>query len=773
MKQAWLSIIIHRPWMTLLLGMIFIVATGMGASNLYFRGDYKIFFEKTDPQRVAFEQMQSVFNKTTSASIIIAPHSGNIFEPESLKLVHEMTEAAWQTPYSNRVDSISNYQHTFAEGDDLLVEAMIYDETELDDEKVAQIKSVVMNEPNLVNSLVSNKGHVALINITVQLPAKDETKEIAEVANFVRNLTKEFKDKGAKADFHLAGIVLMNNSFASEAQKDGQTLLPAMFLGIMIMLAILLRSVAGTLITMIIIATSVVATLGVFGWLGFFLSTATVNVPIIVMTLAVADCVHVIGSMLYGMRQGQSRSEAIQHSMQLNLMPIFITSVTTAIGFLTMNFSNVPVLHDLGNMTALGVMIAFVFSVTMLPAMLRLVPIKVSQQRQTSGTMEAYAEWVIGKHKILLPLSIVVFIGLSAFITQNKVNDEATKYFSDKTEFRQAADFMADNISGMSMVYFGIYTGKDSGINDPKFLALIERFNQWLLTQPEVDHVSSLSNTFKRLNKSMHGDDESWYKLPLEQELAAQYLLMYEMSLPYGLDLNNQINLDKSALRMAVTMKDLGSNEFIAFERHALDWFRSQPEAQALEISAASPSLMFAHIGETNMASMLKSMPTALIMISILLVFALRSVRLGLISLVPNVIPAAMGFGIWGLYSGEINLGLSVVASMSLGIIVDDTVHFLSKYQHARNIGKTAEDAVRYAFHSVGRALVITTMVLTIGFIILALSNFRLNSDMGLLTGIILVVALAVDFLFLPAFLMVFDNKPKRNEQHETANATS
>lgn len=771
MKQAWLSTIIHRPWITLLLGLIFIAATGMGAQNLYFRGDYKIFFEETDPQRVAFENMQEVFNKTTSASIVIAPHSGNVFSQESLKLIFDMTEAAWQTPYSSRVDSISNYQHTYAEEDDLLVEAMIYEDTELTDEKIAQIQSVVMNEPNLVNSLVSNKGHVALINITVQMPEVDQTKEIAEVAQFVRNLTQEFKDKGSKADFHLAGIVIMNNSFASEAQKDGQTLLPAMFLGIMVMLGILLRSIAGTLITMLVIATSVIATLGIFGWLGFFLSTATVNVPIIVMTLAVADCVHVIGSMLYAMRQGKSRLDAIEHSMQLNLMPIFITSVTTAIGFLTMNFSNVPILHDLGNMTAVGVMIAFAFSVTILPAMLRLVPIKVTKEKTSSGHMEAFAEWVIAKQRMLLPVSVVVLVGLSSFITFNQVNDEATKYFSTKTEFRQASDFMADNISGMARIDFAIYTGVESGINDPKFLALIEAFNQWLLNQPEVDHVASLSNTFKRLNKSMHGDDESWYKLPVDKELAAQYLLMYEMSLPYGLDLNNQINLDKSALRVSTTMKDLGSKEFTAFETRALEWFRSQSDAAGIDISAASPSLMFAHIGESNMQSMLKSMPLALILISILLVFALRSTRLGLISLVPNVVPAAMGFGIWGLYSGEINLGLSVVAGMSLGIIVDDTVHFLSKYQHARKIGKAAEDAVRYAFHSVGRALLITTMVLTVGFVILALSNFRLNSDMGLLTGIILVVALIVDFFFLPAFLMAFDKQKKGASQHETANA--
>ncbi|NQZ10119.1 MAG: MMPL family transporter [Algicola sp.] len=769
MKQTWLTMIIHRPWLTLLLGILVIFGTGFGAQNLYFRGDYKIFFEENNSQLLAFEQMQDVFNKTSSASIIIAPKSGDVFDKETLQLIHELTEQAWQTPYSTRVDSLSNYQHTWAEDDDLLVEAMIYDDTELTDEKIQSIKSAVMSEPNLVKRMVSEKGHVALINITVQLPEKNRTAEISEVAEHVRALSAKFKANGAKADFYHAGIIVMNHSFASEAKKDASTLVPAMFLGILIMLAILLRSIASTLVTMLIIITSVVTTLGIAGWAGFFLSTATVNVPTIIMTLAVADCVHVIGSMLYAMRQGKTKEEAITESMKLNLMPIFITSITTAIGFLTMNFSNVPILRDLGNLTAIGVMVAFAFSVTLLPAMLRLAPIKVTAEKQTSGRMEWFAEWVIAKHRMLLPVSLFVVVGLSSFVVLNQVNDVATKYFAKNTEFRQSTDFMAENLSGMANMDFALYTGKESGINDPKFLALVEKFTKWLESRPEVDHVSTITNTFKRLNQNMHGDDPSWYKLPEEQALAAQYLLMYEMSLPYGLDLNNQIDLNKSTLRVVTTLRDLGSKEFTAFEQEAIQWF--QDNAPHIVMNPASPSLMFAHIGEQNMQSMLKSLPTALILISLLLIFALKSLRLGIISLVPNVVPATVGFGIWGIFSGEINLGLSVVASMSLGIIVDDTVHFLSKYKHARELGKNAEEAVRYSFHSVGRALWITTLVLSVGFAVLAMSSFRLNSDMGMLTGLILIVALAVDFLFLPAFLMVFDKDKEGTLQNEHASA--
>jgi predicted RND superfamily exporter protein len=307
-----------------------------------------------------------------------------------------------------------------------------------------------------------------------------------------------------------------------------------------------------------------------------------------------------------------------------------------------------------------------------------------------------------------------------------------------------------------------IFTDEDSGVNKPQTLQQIEAFSQWLRIQPEIDHVSTITDTFKRLNKNMHADDPNYYSLPDDRELAAQYLLLYEMSLPYGLDLTNQLNMNKSATRIMTMVKNSGSKELTALESRAKKWFSTN--APDLTLTAASPGLMFAHIGETNMSSMLKGTLVALVLISCLLVFALKSFKIGVISLMPNLLPAGIGFGIWGIYSGEVNLGLSVVLSMTLGIIVDDTVHFLSKYRHARMSGSDAEQSVRYAFASVGRALWITTLVLATGFSILMLSPFALNSDMGMLTSIIIVVALAVDFLFLPPFLMAFDKQNIKQE---------
>ncbi|CAM4461849.1 RND family transporter [Vibrio vulnificus] len=742
---------------TLIISLIAIVATAMGAKNLYFRGDYNIFFDGSNAQLQAFDEIQTTFAKTDNIALVLAPKSGDVFDQRTLTQIQEMTEQAWQVPYSSRVDSLANYQHTEAVDDDLLVEDLLYQSYPLTAERIAKVRTIAMSEPLLVNALVSEKGDVAVINITMQMPGVDETAEVNEVVAYVEQMLSHYRAQYPDVTIYKAGIIAMNHSFAMAAQNDSATLVPTMLLVILVFLTLMLRSFLSVLATLVVIIGAIVATLGIVGWAGMFLHVASVNVPTLIMTLAVADCVHVIASMRHFMRQGMPKSQAIHRSVTLNFVPIIITSVTTAIGFLMMNMSDSPVLRDFGNLSALGVMIACVLSVSLLPALLNLLPVRFSakQAAKSSDIMDKLADLVVHRRNVLLPLSIVVIAGSAALIPYNKVNDESVKYFDTSSEFRQAADFMEQRISGMTTMSIAIKTHQSQGIASPEFLAVLGEFTHWLREQPETDHVASLSDIYKRLNKNMHGDDNAYYALPAERELAAQYLLLYEMSLPFGLDLNNQVNVDKSSVKLQLTVKNLGSVELVALEERIYQWFASH--APQYQVVASSPSLMFAHIGETNMASMLSTLPITLILISALMIFALRSWRLGMISLVPNIAPAVIGFGLWALISGEINLGLSVVVTLTLGIVVDDAVHFLAKYQHARKAGQNAEQAVRYAFHTVGRALWITTVVLVAGFSVLAMSQFRLNSDMGQLSAIVIFVALVIDFVLLPSLLMRFD----------------
>ncbi|WP_152468875.1 RND family transporter [Vibrio sp. THAF190c] len=773
-QSAWHTLPTQRSFITLFVVLAVIAVATFGAKNLYFRGDYNIFFEGTNKQLMAFDEIQTTFAKTDNLSIVIAPDDGNVFTPETLTLIQNLTVDSWQIPYSSRVDSIANYQHTEAFEDDLLVEDLLYEEYEHTPERIAKVKQIALNEPLLKNALVSASGDVTIVNVTVQLPEVDKTAEVQEVIAAINTMIGKYQAQYPNVEFHKAGIIAMNNAFMTSAQEDSSTLVPLMLLVVLVFLTFMLRSFFSVVATLVVIISSILATMGLSGWAGMFLSTATVNVPTLVLTLAVADCVHVIVTMRQAMQRGMTKAEAIQYSIKLNFIPILITSVTTAIGFLMMNMSDSPVLRDFGNLSALGVMIACLLSVSLLPALLNLLPVKrlapTTSEFEKVTFMDKLGDFVVNNRKALLPVSTLVIVVAAALIPLNKVNDESVKYFDTSNEFRQAADFMEQTISGMTNLSIAIKTNESQGIADPVFLQAIGDFTEWLRVQPETDHVATLSDVYKRLNKNMHGDDPSYYQLPLDRELAAQYLLLYEMSLPYGLDLNNQINVDKSSIKMVLTVDNLGSVELVELEERIYAWFAAN--APQYEVVASSPSLMFAHIGETNMASMLSTLPITLVLISALMIFALRSVRLGVISLVPNIAPAIIGFGLWALISGEINLGLSVVVTLTLGIVVDDAVHFLSKYQRARKEGQSAEQAVRYAFHTVGRALWITTVVLVAGFSVLALSGFRLNADMGLLSAIVIFIALVVDFILLPILLMIFDkeNHYVSDAKKQTAN---
>lgn len=765
LKESWFKFVVDRPLTVIFACLLLIIIAASGASKLVFKSDYRVFFSAENPQLLAFDEMQKTYNKSDSVDFVIVPKDGKVFTPEVMQMTLEVTQDLWQTPYSTRVDSLTNFQYTYSIDDDMIVEDLLSEDDEKTTAKLQQIKKIAHIDPLLIGRLISAQSHVSIISTTVQLPGIHPTSEVPEVVAFIRQLKSKYQAKYPNIDIYLSGIVMMNNSFAESSQHDAKTLIPIMFLVITLLMVLLLKTVSGTIATLIIIIASIAGAMGLAGWVGMFLTGPSATTPTMVMTLAVADCIHILTSQFYEMRRGTAKREAILRSLRINFQPVFLTSITTAIGFLSLNFSDAPPFRDLGNMVATGVIIAFLLSISLFPALLSLMKFNVRQQQKTEvDYMDKLSHFVIKQRKKLLPISTLIIISLVIFIPRNELNDDFVQYFDKSMDFRQATDFMQENIHGMTIIFYSIKSGESSGINKPDFLAVTDKFTQWMRAQPETDHVLSLTDTIKRLNKNMHGDKPEYYKLPENQDLSAQYLLLFEMSLPYGLDLNDQLNVDKSGIRIMVTYKNITSNQILAMEQRVKDWF--EKNGQPYSVDAASPNLMFAHIGQRNIISMLTGTSVALVVISLLLGFALKSARFGLLSLIPNLVPAGVAFGLWGLFVGEVGLALSVVSGMTLGIIVDDTVHFLSKYLHGRR-DKQLDSiaAVRYAFASVGRALWITTLVLTMGFTVLAQSSFRLNSDMGLLTAVTICIALIVDFFFLPPLLILFDKDSSKQNK--------
>lgn len=751
--RCYIDFVVMRPWRVLLLTLIIVLFAGSGGRFIEFTNDYRVFFSDDNPELRAFDAMQNIYTKTDNVLFVIAPENGDVFTTETLALVAELTGLSWQMPFSTRVDSLTNFQHTIAENDDLLVGDLVSDVASMSPGALQDLRATALNEPLLLSRLVSPTGHVTGINITVQLPEKSLT-EVPDVAAFARQLAVDIEAKYPDHRVYITGLAMMNNAFGESSRHDMATLVPIMFLTIIVVLGILLRSLSSTFSAVVMILSTLIFAMGIMGWLGWKLTAASASAPTIIMTMAVADTVHLLVTFLHNMRQGKNRHDAMRDSLRVNLQPIFITSVTTAIGFLSMNFSDVPPFHDLGNIVAIGVMFAFALSVSTLPAMMMVLPVRIAvQARKETVFMSIFATFVIRYRRFLLMSTGLVALTVMAFAPQNKLDDQFVNYFDETVDFRHDTDFSRDNLAGIYTLQYSLEQGESGGVNDPIFLAAVDAFSQWLRRQAEVMHVLAISDTFKRLNKNMHNDDPAYYKLPESRELAAQYLLLYELSLPYGLDLNDQIDIDKAQTRINITLDNLPTEALLALEHRISAWLMQN--FPNIKFTAASPSLMFAHISQRNVSSMLFGTILALALISLILILALRSVRVGFISLAPNLIPAGMAFGLWGFFVGEVGLSLSVVAGMTLGIVVDDTVHFLSKYLRARREkGLNEQQAVAYAFNTVGVALWVTSIVLVLGFLVLNLSHFALNADMGAMAAITIAVALIMDFLFLPPLLM-------------------
>ncbi len=771
LNERYADWLLQNRWLAILLSVVVVLALASGTRLLKFDNDYRIFFDGDNPQLVAFENLQDTYSKNDSVMMVIAPKDGNVFTKKTLTAIADITERAWQTPYSIRVDSITNFQHTFASGDDLTVRDLVEEPAALTPATIAEVREIALHEPLMLHRLISETGHVTNINISVEQPEIDVTKEVPEIVKSIRELESYIHTTYPDLEVYLSGIVMMNNAFPEAAQYDMKHLIPLAVLIILTLVFFLTRSIAGTLGTFLVIILSVLAAMGSTGWLGIHLSPPAMSAPTIIMTLAVADCVHVLSNWIQSMRKGMDKVKAMRESLRINFGPIFLTSITTAIGFLSLNFSDAPPFRDLGNISALGVIFAWMLSVVFLPAFVTLLPSRVKQRAVNSAPlgMDKLADFVIKYQKKLLIGMGLVSIILISFLPKNELNDVFVEYFDERIQFRTDTDFIVKNLTGLYFIDFSLKSTETESVSNPEYLQQVESFSRWLLEQPEVIHVNTLTDIMKRLNRNMHGDDDAYYSLPAEQNLAAQYLLLYEMSLPYGLDLNNQIDITKQSTRLTVTMKTISTQQILGFEQRVQDWM--QENTPAIQTWGSSPSIMFAHIGMKNIVSLLIGAAIALTLISIILIMALRSFRYGLISLIPNLLPAGLAFGLWAIFDGQIGLGLSVVTSMTIGIVVDDTVHFLSKYLRAkREQGLSAEEAVRYAFSTVGSALWVTSIALIGGFLVISTSSFTLNSEMGLLTSVVIAFALIADFLFLPPLLIMLDGWLNKDEKESELN---
>jgi len=758
----------HR-WLVLILSIVLVSIVASGAKELVQTADYKVYFDQDDRLLAASEKLGEDYSQSDNILFIFSPESGNVFEPEILAAVEKLTEESWQIPLSTRVDSITNYQHSYAEGDDLIIRNLVIQPQKLNVNQLDRIRKIALSEPNLLNRLVSRDGSVTAVNVTINFSDGKVDSETRDAVAYARQLIEKTKIENPGIDMYLTGIVLMNNAFPETSEKDGATLIPIMLLIILAGLFVLLRSGTAVISSLVVILLSIGAAMGVAGWLGYKLNPISGAAPIIILTIAVADCVHILMGFIHNFRnENMDKAKAMQESLEANVKPVLLTTLSTAIGFLSMNFSESPPFRELGNIAAAGIITACFLSLTLLPAMINLLPVKRTRQEGKMAKKETRIQnpllthWMKSLSGIVLRMPNTILIGgtivsltLAAAAFKNELNEDFVRYFDKSFDVRISTEFALNRLTGISIVEYDLKA--EDKITAPDYLYNLEKFSQWLYQQPEVIHVNTFSDTVKRLNKNLNNDDPQQYKIPNNENLIAQYILLYESSLPFGLGITDRVKLDKSASRLTVTLNDVTNNELLAFEGRAQSWLQENLPAY-MHSEGLGWSMMFGGVAQKNISSMLYATLFAVLFISAILIISFKSVYIGLLSLLPNLLPAVVALGIWGILVGTIGMAASIITALTFGIVVDDSIHFISRYvRNRRELGMPVDEAIRSSFTTVGKAIFVTSIILTLGFALLATSGFKVNSTIGYLSATTIFVALLMDLLLLPAILIKLD----------------
>ena len=756
-----------------------------------FDADYHVFFEDDNVDMLEYDAFQKIYAKEEQALIVVVSKSGDLFTKENLESLKELTDRSWEVPYISRVNGITNFNYTYVQkgefdpdmmepgeepDDELLVEDLI-PTTDLTEAEIKEKRAITLNDSLLPKFQISKKGDVTQITLTAIIPPTF-SQGFVEVKAAIAELAEEVSAKNSDLEIKLGGTIMLNASFMDFAMKDMGTMIPAMFLFIIIILAITLRSFWGTVLPFFILITSVMFPVFLFvGALNFSFTNPTMNVMQILTAVAIADAVHVLAVFYRQLRLGKTKLEAIRITIHKNFVACLLTSMTTAVGFYALILQAIPPFQDLGIFAGTGTLYAFVASLYVMPAILSILPIKASkrvvEKSQKNNALDNFfvglEHWVKKYQKAIRTTAYVATIGGLYFMTQIVADSTAIKYFEEGTEFRAASEYIDGNIIGTNPVEFNFDSGEKDGIYKPEFLAKIDKFVQYIESHPEfnITYTSSIVDVIKRLNKTMNGDNPDFYTIPMKdsvvaegdtlraKKLISQYMLLYEMSLPQGMELTNQLSIDKRFARVTAFMTSVSSKE----QLEAVDELNAYINENFPEVKARGVGVpvMFGKLMGIAIPGMMQSLALSLLIITIILAITFKSIKVALFSMVPNVWPLIMIFGAVGLTGYVVNLSVAIVGMITLGICVDDTVHFLVKFKQARNEGKDNDEAISWTFQQVGRPLIFTSVILVVGFGVLVLSQFALNSDMGRFCSAVIALALFADFVLLPAMILKFD----------------
>ncbi len=748
-NRRFVGFIADHPWWAILLGLALVGALVPGLGKVRADFTHSGFFWSDDPKIQRFNAFERRFGNDDA--VIFAVHSpSGVFDADTARLLRELTDAMWQVPEIMRADSLVNFNWVHASGDDIVVEPFFPDN--LTSEILAERRRIALAHPTLPNYLVSPDGLTAMVFGRVK-PGIEKPADAHAITLAARKVLAEAK-RGDET-IYLGGGPPLTFAFEEISQSDIQRLIPMAILCAAFFLTVLLRNLAGTLLPFVVVFLSIAVAFGFSGYAGRMQTAMSTPVPTILIAVGIADTVHILVTFLNELRHGRSRREAAHYALTKNFLATFLTCLTTAIGFFSFVGANLKPLSTLGVMAGVGTLAAWIFAQLIVGGLLFVLPIKVKplppeRARNNARRAGALVD-LIARRKRLIIGGTVVLSGLAlAYAIGIDVNSDPIKYFRAGMPVRVASEFMEKNMGNARAVELVVDSGVEDGIKDPVFLGKVNALQTWLEKQPRITRALSIVDVLKQTHQSLHGDDPAFYGIAADRETIAQELFLYTMGLPQGMDINDRVAVRNDALRITVFDSITTSRDTVA----VVKTIEAKGKELGLDVQATGKYLLYQQTNDYVVQSFLTSLWSASLLIGIVMAVFLRSVWLGLISMIPNIVPLFAAGALLRFLGQPLDMGTVLVASICLGISIDDTSHVLANFAYWRRQGVPPNEAMKTVLTHTGPALLSTNGILITSFLTFATASFVPNMWFGLMTAFTLSIALLADMFFTPAILV-------------------
>ncbi len=744
--------IVTKPWIAMIVGFCFVAGAMSGFPQIKANFTHTAFFRSTDPMLQEFDKFERQFGNDDAVAVVVHSPSG-VFDRDTVGLLRELTDRMWLVHDVIRVDSLSNFNWVHAVDNTIEVEPLIPAEEELTDALLKERKEIALNHESIPDYLVSRDGKTALLYARIK-PGFETPPDTQKLVLEVRSVLEELKR--SDHELYITGGPVINFAFQESTQRDLSTLIPMVLVAAMIFLIFLLRSVSGVILPFITLFLSVGSAVAFAGHFGVELNSVTTTLPFIMIAVAIADSVHIMSTFMQGRWRGLDQIEAARRSLSKNLLPTLLTSITTAAGFFSFFSSDLKPVLGVGILAGSGTLMAWIITYLVMGPLLIKFPSRVKaiggaeELKQASPRMIAYTHWLQRNRWKVIGIYAIFGLGALVLASYNKVNADPYKYFAKDYPLRQANEFIIDNLSGTAVFELRISAGVEEGIKEPIFMKTVESFEEKITQFSGVSKTVSIIDIIRQTNRSLNEGKESAYKLPETKELIAQELFLYQMSLPQGMDVNNQITVKNDAIRVTVIASITDS----ALWTDTAARFEALGKEMGLDVIVTGKIKLYQSMNGYVVRSFIESIIIAVLLVSLILILAFRSLRIGLLAMLPNMIPIIIGGAVLKLLDRSLDIGTVLVSSVCLGIAVDDTIHMLSNYLKHRREGLSATGAVSIVLTHTGSTLVVTTMVLVAAFGVMGFGTFVPNIYLGIMTAVILSAALITDLTFLPAILL-------------------